>query len=137
MDYHFNVCFFSVKTRLLLWISYRNFSFHHAIRFRPVKGIVTRVLPYSKRLDNLEAEFHFHVKTFPLKSCSKIRYPAHVRVVPFPVNRTLRVFSCSLLANNTLKPVNCLRQLPVSFVFKLTHFVLFLFLNRQFSLLND
>ena len=71
----------------------------------------------------MEAEFHFHVlKNFPCRqllnlifpshkmelSCSKIRYPAHARVVPFPVNRTLRVFSCFLLRNNTLKPVNCL-----------------------------
>ena len=57
----------------------------------------------------------------------KMRYPAYARVAPFPVNRTLRVFSCFHLANNTLKPVNCLRQRPVSFVFKLTYFLLHFF----------
>ena len=38
----------------MLWISYRNFSFHNAIRFRPVERTATRSLPHSKRLDNME-----------------------------------------------------------------------------------
>ena len=40
------------------WISYRNFSYHHAIQFGPVERIATRFLPHNKRLDNMEAEFH-------------------------------------------------------------------------------
>ena len=109
------------SVRLMLWISYRKcFLWHHAIRFHgPVERIATRVLPHRKRLDNVDAEFFLPCSQllnliFPshkneVKSCSKIRYPAHARVVPFPVNRTLRIFSCFLLANNTLKPVSCLR----------------------------
>ena len=54
------------RVRLMLWISYRNSSFHRAIWFRPVERIATRFLPHSKRLDNVEAEFHFHVRKFPL-----------------------------------------------------------------------
>ena len=61
MDYHVNTCFSPVQTdaflprvHLMLWISYRNFSFHNAIRFRPVEHIATRSLPHSKRLDNME-----------------------------------------------------------------------------------
>ena len=42
------------RVRLMLRIGYRNFSFHHAIRFRPVERIATRSLPHSKRLDNME-----------------------------------------------------------------------------------
>ena len=72
-------------------------------------------------------KFNFPVSQNEVKSCLKISYPAHARVVPFPVNRALRIFSCFLLANNTLKPVNCLRQRPVSFVFKLTYFLLHFF----------
>ena len=46
------------RVRLMLWFSYRNFSYRHAIRFGPVERIATRLLPHSKRLDNMEAEFH-------------------------------------------------------------------------------
>ena len=38
---------------------YRKFSFHHAIQFRPVERFAMRSLRRSKRLDNVEAEFHF------------------------------------------------------------------------------
>ena len=103
LDYQFNVCFFSVpqnrrildRVRLMLWCCGLGAGFvfyHHAIRFGSVELIASRFLPHSKR-----------------------------RIVPFPVNRILRIFSCFLLANNTLKPVNCLGQRPVSFVFKLTY----------------
>ena len=54
------------RVRLMLWISYSNSSFYRAIRFRPVERIAMRFLPHSKRLDNIEAEFHFHVRKFPL-----------------------------------------------------------------------
>ena len=65
MDYHFNVCFQKPINqglplillranrrildcvRLMLWISYRNFSYHHAIRFGPAERIATRFLPQS------------------------------------------------------------------------------------------
>ena len=74
MDYHFN--FLSIfppanrrildRVRLMLWISHRNFSFHYAIRFRPVRERISkRSLPHRKRLDNIEAEFHFPFKTLP------------------------------------------------------------------------
>ena len=46
------------RVRLMQWISYRNFSYHHAIQFGPVERIATRFLPHNKRLDNMEAEFH-------------------------------------------------------------------------------
>ena len=39
----------------MLWISYRNFSFHHAMWLCPVERIAARFLPHSKRLDNMEA----------------------------------------------------------------------------------
>ena len=39
----------------MLWISYRSFSFHHAMWFCPVERIAARFLPHSKRLDNMEA----------------------------------------------------------------------------------
>ena len=48
----------SDRFRLMLWISYRNFSYHHAIRLGPVERIAARFLPHSKRLDDAEAEFH-------------------------------------------------------------------------------
>ena len=81
-DYHFNVSNRRIlanrrildRVRLMLWISYRNFSFHHAIRFRPVERIVARVLPHSKLFDDVEAEFHFHVKTYPLRSTGKFHF---------------------------------------------------------------
>ena len=44
------------------------------------------------------------------------------------IARTLRVFSCFLLPNNTLKPVNCLRQRPVSLLYDQNSF--FSQLNR-------
>ena len=50
------------RVRFMLWIFYRNFSFHHAIQFRPVERIATTSLPHSKRLD----------KTFPLQSTAKL-----------------------------------------------------------------
>ena len=125
MGYHFNVCFSSVQTDAFLTVyvwccGLVSFLWHHAIRFHgSVESIATRFLPHRKRLDNVDAEFFLPCSQllnliFPshkneVKSCSKIRYPAHARVVPFPVNRTLRIFSCFLLANNTLKPVSCLR----------------------------
>ena len=74
MDYHFNLCLFFPRAnrrildrvRLMLWISHRNFSFHYAIRFRPVRERISkRSLPHRKRLDNMEAEFHFPFETFP------------------------------------------------------------------------
>ena len=143
MDHHFNVCFFSVQTDAFLtmyvWCCGTVtgiFLFSMRSGFVRLKASWWEFYHIANDLITMEAEFHFHIKTFLLlnlifpchnnevKSCSKIRYPAHARVLPFPLNRTLRVFSCFLLANNTLEPVNCLRQLPVSFLFKLTYFLL-------------
>ena len=65
MNYNFNVCFQEPinqglqllllranrrifdRVRLMLWISYRNCSYHHAIRFGPVERIATEFLPHS------------------------------------------------------------------------------------------
>ena len=64
------------RVRLMLWISYRNFSYHHAIRLGPVERIATRFLPHSKRLDNMEAEFYldFHL---PCSQLLNLIFPSH------------------------------------------------------------
>ena len=53
---------------------------------------------------------------------------SNTRVVPSPVNRTLRFFSCFLLANNMLKSI------AVSCVFELTYLLLPLLKPTVFSL---
>ena len=44
------------RVSLMLWISYRNFSYLRAIRCDPVERTLTRFLSHSKGLDNMEAE---------------------------------------------------------------------------------
>ena len=60
------------RVGLMLWISYRNFSYHHAIRFGLVESIAARFLPHSKRLDNVEAEFHL-----PCSQLLNLIFPSH------------------------------------------------------------
>ena len=56
------------------------------------------------------AKFNFPVSQNEVKSYSKIRYPAHARVVPFSVNRKLRIFSCFLLASIPTKFGACIKN---------------------------
>ena len=65
MDYHFNVFFFLVQTDAFLTVYIwcrglvTEFFFQSCDWFRAVERIAARSLPHSKRLDNMEAKFHF------------------------------------------------------------------------------
>ena len=94
----------------MLWISYRSFSFHHAMWFCPVERIAARFLPHSKRLDNMEAvgaiffPFVFRFLAY-LLSCILFLFALRYFVDYAPLLRAVCKFRYSLLSCPYLLPV--------------------------------
>ena len=126
MNYHFNVCFFSVQTDAILTVYVWCCGFLQEFFFSSCDPVSSCWMHRDKMFATQQNDLIMwkpnsilHVKTFPLQSqLLNLILPAHkmklrlvqnqgiqhnLTVVPFPaVNRKLRFFSCFPLANNTL-----------------------------------